>query len=299
MLLSGILRRVTTPLTGQHRADAHHVTLDDKVSPLQPAGSPNRTYPVLLVGAGPGSADLITLRGANALRSADIVFYDRLVDQTLLDFAPKAAEKIYVGKAPGYHSWLQHRINAALVQAALQGKRVVRLKCGDPGVFARGAEEACALRAAGLTFEIIPGVTAASACAAEAGLFMTERDAVDTLIFTTATSHEHGLPPDWLQHLRAGVRMAIYMGVHTLPKMSDTLRKSKSAAEIEVTIVSKLGQPEAKTLFCSGLGLKDLIQYNPIENPAIIFVTLPKHMASGSTFLQFERRCPAQLRAEV
>ena len=114
---------------------------------------------VSLVGAGPGSADLITLRGLQRLQAADVVYYDRLADPALLHYARKGADLIYVGKAPGCHAMPQAQISALLVQSALRGQQVVRLKCGDPGIFARGAEEACAMDAAGVAWDIVPGVT--------------------------------------------------------------------------------------------------------------------------------------------
>jgi uroporphyrin-III C-methyltransferase/precorrin-2 dehydrogenase/sirohydrochlorin ferrochelatase len=242
---------------------------------------------VALVGAGPGVADLITLRGVQRLQLAEVIFYDRLVDPDLLALANPKADCILVGKAPGHHSWTQAQINRALVQAANAGKRVLRLKCGDPGIFARGGEEATALAAAGLAYEIIPGVTAANACAAHAGLFLTERGVVDTLVLTTATGQDHGLAPDWTQYLHRGARIAIYMGIHTAPRISDEITKSTYAREIEATIVSKLGQPDARSLTCRGQDLAAVIKANDISNPAVIFLTLPKS-APLSTARQFK-----------
>lgn len=240
----------------------------------------NRTgqerHPVVLVGAGPGSADLVTLRGAKCIQKANIIFYDRLVDPTLLDLADPKAERVFVGKAPGHHSWSQDKINQALVDATLRGKRVLRLKCGDPGIFARGAEEASALAAAGLAFEIVPGVTAASACAAYAGIFMTERGSVDTLVLTTATGQDQVLAPDWVKYMHRGTRIALYMAVHVAPRISAELHQSGLAREIEVTIVSRLGHPEAQSRTCRGTELMQTIHANDIKNPAIIFLTLPK-----------------------
>ncbi len=243
---------------------------------MVPRSFGRKAHCVSLVGAGPGCADLMTLRGAQRLQQADVIFYDRLVDPDLLNLASAQAERIFVGKAPGHHSWPQARISAALVQAAQQGKRVVRLKCGDPGVFARGAEEAEALHAAGLAFEIIPGVTAASACAAHAGLFMTERGVVDTLVLTTATSQDHALAPDWQQYLHRGARIAIYMGVHVAPRIAAEIAASGLATKIEVSIVSRLGQPDGQVLQGRGSDLLTLIEAHRVQNPAIIFLTLPK-----------------------
>jgi uroporphyrin-III C-methyltransferase/precorrin-2 dehydrogenase/sirohydrochlorin ferrochelatase len=245
---------------------------------------------VSLVGAGPGCADLLTLRGAQRLQSADIIFYDRLIDTGILDLAPKQATRIYVGKSPGHHVWPQQKISKALVQAALQGKRVVRLKCGDPGVFARGAEEADALRTAGLAFEIIPGVTAASACAAHVGMFMTERGVVDTLVLTTATSEENKLSPDWTQYLHRGSRNAIYMGVNAAPRISDQISMFEFHTEIQVTIVSKFGDPDARSFNCRGSELAEIFVSNDIQNPAVIFLTLAKSSRKSEFDLHLDRQ---------
>lgn len=267
------LRRMTAPLAVPARwARQGRVARGASL----PRKTGRQRHCVALVGAGPGSADLMTLRGAQRLQQAEIIFYDRLVDPNLLDLADPAAERIFVGKAPGHHSWTQGQINDALVQAAQQGKRVLRLKCGDPGIFARGAEEAQALSAAGLEFEIIPGVTAASACAAHAGMFMTERGVVDTLVLTTATSQQQGLAPDWLKYLHSGARIAIYMGIHVAPRILAEIKASGLGREIEVAIVSRLGQPTVQALTGRGDELMQMIETHDVQNPAIIFLTLPK-----------------------
>ena len=134
-----------------------------------------------------------------------------MIDPEILELARRDAERVYVGKAPGAHSWPQGRICGLLVAAARQGKRVVRLKCGDPGIFARGVEEAEALGAAGIAYEIVPGVTDASAAAAAMGGFLTERGACDTLILTTGRSEQADQTPDWADLLQQGRRVAVYM----------------------------------------------------------------------------------------
>lgn len=164
---------------------------------------------VSLVGAGPGSRDLITLRGVQRLQEADIIFYDRLTDDSLLELARRDAERVYVDKTPGVSAWPQDRINGVITAAARQGKSVVRLKCGDPGIFARGAEEADALDAAGIAWEIVPGVTAASATSAAAGRFLTKRGETNTLVFTTGQASAHAPDPEWREILQPGVTMAI------------------------------------------------------------------------------------------
>lgn len=143
---------------------------------------------VSLIGAGPGDPGLITLRGLERLRSADVVIYDRLAHPSLLNYARPDAERVYVGKASASHAMKQPDINALLVKTALQGKQVARLKGGDPMVFGRGGEEAEACRTAGVPFEIVPGVTSAIAAPAYAGIPITHRDAASS--FAVITGHE-------------------------------------------------------------------------------------------------------------
>ena len=142
---------------------------------------------ISLVGAGPGAADLLTLRAIRCVQTADIVFYDRLVDPEALAFARPAVKRVFVGKEVGAHSWPQARINAAIVAAALRGQYVVRLKSGDPSIFGRAAEEIAAARAHGIEVEIIPGVTAASAAAASLCQPLTQRGVTDRVVLATAT----------------------------------------------------------------------------------------------------------------
>lgn len=237
--------------------------------------------PVALVGAGPGAKDLITLRGVQRLQEADVIFYDRLVDPEVLELARRDAERVYVGKAPGCHSWPQDKINAVLVNTALQGKRVVRLKCGDPGIFARAAEEVAALAAAGVPYEIVPGVTAASAAAASTGEMLTDRDNTQTLVLTTGQTAEQNGAPDWIAHLRAGANVAIYMGVHSARAISEAVAAAGLAEKVQVHIVSHAQMPDEQSVTCRPADLGDVIAARQIANPAIIFLRYPRHVATS------------------
>ncbi|MEM1302193.1 MAG: uroporphyrinogen-III C-methyltransferase, partial [Pseudomonadota bacterium] len=236
------------------------------------ADGPTQTAAVSLVGAGPGSADLITLRGVQRLQEADIIFYDRLVDPAILELARRDAERVFVGKEPGCHAWPQDRINQVLVSAARQGKRVVRLKCGDPGIFARGAEEAEALKAAGLSYEIVPGVTAASGAAASMGTFLTERGTTDTLVLTTGHKEDGVAVPDWLPQLQSGARVAVYMGVRSAEAIEGSLRDAGLIDCVDVTIVAKAQTPDETVTHGAAANLSDLIAAERIASPAIIFL---------------------------
>ena len=231
---------------------------------------------VSLVGAGPGARDLITLRGVQRLQEADVIFYDRLVDPELLELARRDAERVYVGKAPGATSWPQDRINGVITAAARAGKRVVRLKCGDPGIFARGAEEAEACDAAGVPWEIVPGVTAAAAAAAELGGFLTERGRYDSLVLTTGVSRPGDPAPDWASLVRPGTTIALYMGVGAAAKIRDSLLAAGAPAGSRVEIVAHAGTARSRIWRSTLSGLVETVTTEQVENPAIMLVRLPK-----------------------
>lgn len=228
---------------------------------------------VAMVGAGPGAKDLITLRGVRRLQEADVIYYDRLIDPEILELARRDAERIYVGKAPGCHHWPQDKITGVLVAAARQGKRVVRLKCGDPGVFARGAEEAEALEAAGIAFEIVPGVTAASAASAAMGGFLTERGVCDKITFVTGQSETPATENDWQSLLQPGTRLAIYMGVGNAARIAGGLSKCACADDLQIDIVANAQHPDQVIAQCTVSDLAEVLKRDQITNPAILFVT--------------------------
>ncbi|MGO3217529.1 MAG: uroporphyrinogen-III C-methyltransferase, partial [Halomonas sp.] len=165
---------------------------------------------VSLVGAGPGDPELLTLKGYKRLQAAEVVLYDRLVSDEILAFIPSKAQRYYVGKARSLHSVPQNEINQALVAWAHQGKRVVRLKGGDPFIFGRGGEELEALRAAKVSVEVIPGVTAASGCAAYAGIPLTHRDHAQSVRFVTGHLQQGECELDWDALARPAQTLVFY-----------------------------------------------------------------------------------------
>ncbi len=269
----GLFAQVSRKINAQRhsRATAKMIKTSVEIasSGLEAAGS------VALVGAGPGSTDLITLRGVQRLQQADVIFYDRLIDPAVLDLARRGAERIYVGKAPGCHHWPQDKISDALVAVARQGKRVVRLKCGDPGVFARGAEEVDALSAAGIPYEIVPGVTAASAASAALGGFLTERGTCDRLVLATGQSQTAGKPLDWMSSLQPGTRVAVYMGVGSASKIAQALVTADLDDQVSIDIVSRAQQCDQVIAQCRASTLMETIKSQSISNPAILFLTRP------------------------
>lgn len=231
---------------------------------------------VSLVGAGPGSRDLITLRAVQRLQEADVIFYDRLVDPDVLELARRDAERVFVGKAPGVHAWPQEKINGVIASAAKQGKRVVRLKCGDPGIFGRVGEEIACLNAAGVDWEIVPGVTAASAGAAAAGQPLTERGVTDTLVLTTGRKRDGSGAVDWNGHLKPGTAMTVYMGVGEAQEIRTQLLDGGHPESLPVDVMSCVGSPKQRLLTTTLGVFPDVMEAEAIPSPAIIVIRNPE-----------------------
>lgn len=211
-------------------------------SETRPAGM------VFLVGGGPGAADLLTLRAQRLLGEADVIVHDRLVGEAVLDMARRDAERIFVGKARANHCMKQQDINALLVRLAREGKRVVRLKGGDPFVFGRGGEEAAALARAGIAHEVVPGVTAALACAAQAGIPLTLRGVARSLTFVTGHTQDGKLDLDFAALARPGQTLAIYMGVTTLAALRQGLTEAGMPDTTPAAMIERGGTPAQRTL---------------------------------------------------
>ncbi len=224
---------------------------------------------VYLVGAGPGDPGLMTMRGAEVLATADVVVYDRLSVASLLDLAPASAERISVGKAPGRATMPQSDIDALLVERGRRGEEVVRLKGGDPFVFARGGEEAGALLAAGVAFEIVPGISSAIAAPAYAGIPVTMRHSSTS--FTVITGHEDpdkGGEIDWETVARLGGTIVILMGVGRLPKIVSRLLAGGLDPDTPAAAVRWGSRPEQHTVRAT---LATLVEH-PLESPTTIVI---------------------------
>ena len=205
---------------------------------------------VALVGAGPGDPGLVTLRGLECLEQADVIVYDRLVSQEVVERAKPEAERIFVGKAPGRQVMRQEEINELLVDRALAGRRVVRLKGGDPLVFGRGGEEGIALAEAGVPFEVVPGVTSAVAGPAYAGIPITHRGVASS--FTVATGHEdptkEGSGIRW-EHLADGADTLVFlMGIEHLDEIARNLVRGSRSADEPVALIHRASTPEQEVL---------------------------------------------------
>jgi uroporphyrin-III C-methyltransferase/precorrin-2 dehydrogenase/sirohydrochlorin ferrochelatase len=225
-----------------------------------------------LVGAGPGARDLLTLRAVQRLQEADVIFYDRLVDPGVLELARRDAERIFAGKEVGACAWPQDRIDRAIVSEARRGRRVVRLKSGDPSIFGRAAEELDAARAAGVPCEIVPGITAASAAAAALGRPLTERGETDRLVLATGACRPGDADPDWAAMLTPGTTLALYMAAGRAAEIAGRLRAAGLPGEIEVEIAASASTESESLRRISLATLGD----EAIGAPALLLLRRPK-----------------------
>ncbi|RPD98969.1 uroporphyrinogen-III C-methyltransferase [Candidatus Pantoea deserta] len=200
---------------------------------------PNREGEIILVGAGPGDSGLLTLRGLQVMQLADVVLYDHLVSDEVLDLVRRDADRICVGKRAGAHSVPQEETNRLLVELAQQGKRVVRLKGGDPFIFGRGGEELQAAQEAGIPFQVVPGVTAAAGATAYAGIPLTHRDHAQSVMFITGHCRADGDGIDWPSLARARQTLAIYMGTVKAAEISEGLIRHGRAADTPVAVIGR------------------------------------------------------------
>ena len=214
--------------------------------------SPSPVGKVFLVGAGPGDAGLITVRGADCLRQAQVVLYDYLVNPRIVERAAPAAEKICLGRHGHTRIWSQAEINDRMVRDARSGKIVVRLKGGDPSVFARGAEEAEHLRQQGIPLEIVPGITAALAAGSYAGIPVTHRDAASAVALVTGqeTQDRDGRQLDWAALARFPGTLVVYMGVTTSRQWTAALLEAGKPADTPAAIIHRCSLPDQRTWVC-------------------------------------------------
>ncbi|MBB3862271.1 uroporphyrin-III C-methyltransferase [Novosphingobium hassiacum] len=228
---------------------------------------------VWLVGAGPGDPELLTRKAERLIRTATVVFHDALVGPEVLDMVPQAARLVHVGKRSGRHSKDQRTIDRMIVDAALRGERVVRLKGGDPSIFGRATEELEACRLAGVPVKVCPGVTAASAAAASMGLSLTLRGLARKLVFVTAHARAgEELDLDWQALADPDATLAIYMGKAAAGTISRSLIRAGLAPETPVTLVESASLPQERQ-FHSRLDLLPLAARTALgEGPALLLI---------------------------
>ena len=227
---------------------------------------------VALVGAGPGDAELITLKGARLLQTAEVVIYDNLVSAGILDLIPPTAERIFVGKMAGNHTMPQDDICQLLVDKALEGKSVVRLKGGDPFVFGRGGEEMDVLLAAGVPVEIVPGVTAALGAAASFGFPLTHRDHAQSCVFVTGHLKDHTVELDWPALAQPNQTIVIYMGITGLDTISTELQAAGLAGDTPAALIYRATWPNQKIYPGTLATLPETARANKVKPPALVVI---------------------------
>ena len=227
---------------------------------------------VYLLGAGPGDPDLMTFKAQRLLQSADVVLYDRLVAPGILDMARRDAERIYVGKARSEHAVPQAQINQLLVTLAQQGKRVVRLKGGDPFIFGRGGEEIELLAENAIPFQVIPGITAASAAACYGGIPLTHRDYAHSVRFVAGHLKDGTLNHDWSDFCSESETLVFYMGLVGLPVICEQLQRHGRAADTPIALVERASTPQQRVITGTLATMAAIVERENPRAPTLIIV---------------------------
>jgi uroporphyrin-III C-methyltransferase/precorrin-2 dehydrogenase/sirohydrochlorin ferrochelatase len=273
--LAGSLRGRVAALLNKEQAIRfyHDIVSGDARSPeaLLEAHAAGTDGAVWLIGAGPGAEDLLTLRAQRLLQAADVIVHDQLVPDAVIEMGRRDAERISVGKKQGHHSFTQAQINALLVRLAGQGKRVARLKGGDPMVFGRAGEEIAALRKAGIAYEIVPGVSAALAAAADTATPVTLRKVSTGIVFATAHGADDAELDHWAALANAGLTLALYMGKSIAMETAGKLLSRGMQPRVPVGVVVNAGRRD-RSFYRATLAdiAKDGAEM--AEGPAIIFI---------------------------
>jgi uroporphyrin-III C-methyltransferase / precorrin-2 dehydrogenase / sirohydrochlorin ferrochelatase len=227
---------------------------------------------VYLVGAGPGDPDLLTFRALRLMQRADVVVHDRLVSAEVLDLVRREAELIYAGKERDQHTLPQEDINHLLVRLAKEGKRVVRLKGGDPFIFGRGGEEIDTLMAEGIPFEVVPGITAAAGCAAYAGIPLTHRDYAQSVVFATGHLKDGSLNLNWAALVQPRQTLVFYMGLHGVRPIFKELIARGLSAETPAALIQQGTTLRQRVLTGTLQSLPDIIERSDVRAPTLIIV---------------------------
>lgn len=231
-----------------------------------------KTGEVFLVGAGPGDPELLTFKALRLMQQADIVFYDRLVSKEILGLVRKEAELVYVGKQRAWHAVRQEEINKLLLEHAQAGKRVLRLKGGDPFIFGRGGEEIDSLAAHKIPFQVVPGITAASGCSSYAGIPLTHRDYAQSCIFVTGQLKEGELDLNWSVLVKPRQTVVVYMGLAGIYQLSQKLQEHGMSGEMPAALIQQGTTENQKVWLSTIAALPDIVeQHKPIA-PTIVII---------------------------
>ncbi|MBU2918209.1 uroporphyrinogen-III C-methyltransferase [Psychrosphaera sp. F3M07] len=232
----------------------------------------NAVGQVFLVGSGPGDAELLTLKAYRLLQTADVVMYDWLVSPDIVNMIPKHVEKVFVGKKCGRHSMTQDEICQLLSRRALAGQDVVRLKGGDPSIFGRAAEEVEHLQQHNIDFAIVPGVTAASGCAAWSGIPLTHRDCAHSVRFITAHFKSEDIESDWKNYAESSDTLVFYMGLNKVKHIAENLISYGKNATTPMAIIDQGTTNNQKTYISDLANIEQVLNSENIVGPALIVV---------------------------
>lgn len=239
---------------------------------MEQSSKPKQPGHVALVGAGPGDPELLTLKALRLIRAAEVIVYDNLVGPEILEFADPAVEKIYVGKSAGRHTLPQEEICQLLVDLALAGRQVVRLKGGDPFIFGRGGEEMEALLAHDIPVDIVPGITAGLGSAASFGFPLTHRDLAQSCTFVTGHLKDHRIEMNWAALAQPNQTLVIYMGVTGLDLIADKLQAAGLPGETPAALIYRATLPTQRIYPTTLAGLPATAQEFGVRPPSLIVI---------------------------
>ena len=263
----GVFQRVSSSTSGTNLSDASNQGIGQRAS----------DGCVHLIGAGPGDAELLTIKAYKAIQQAEVILYDALVGEDVVAMFPASAQKMYVGKRYGQHSMTQPEICRVLLELAQSGKRVVRLKGGDPAIFARAGEECALLAQHDIPFVVVPGITAASGASAYAGIPLTHRDCAQSVRFVTAHLKDESAEPDWSsmapsQKTKHGETLVFYMGLRRIEQICQRLIQHGVDKDMPVAVIEHATHAEQRVCIGTLATIADRVETSGISGPAITIV---------------------------